>query len=102
MTQIQTLRGSIPTGWVVPAAVPCPALPERAILSDGRHTISGHGRAGQCQLSAMVHPIMLSTRPFSFPIDTIVLHQLMREAKHAGARFLAHFVRTDRNRQMFI
>ena len=46
--------------------------------------------------------LLMSCRVMSRGIGTIVLHQLMREAKDMGARFLAHFVRTDRNRQMFI
>jgi predicted enzyme involved in methoxymalonyl-ACP biosynthesis len=46
--------------------------------------------------------LLMSCRVMSRGIGTIVLHQLMREAKEIGSRFLAHFVRTDRNRQMFI
>lgn len=46
--------------------------------------------------------LLMSCRVLSRGIGTIVLHHLMRDAKAAGARLRAHFVATDRNRQMFI
>jgi FkbH-like protein len=46
--------------------------------------------------------LLVSCRVLARGIGTIVLHQLMREAKTAGALFRAHFVRTDRNRLMLV
>src|SRR5436190_14241670 len=59
-------------GWCSPGTV-VPASLFGGCLPAVTESASGHGRAGQCQLSAMVHPIMLSTRP-SFRPPSLRLH----------------------------
>ncbi|MGH9348308.1 MAG: HAD-IIIC family phosphatase [Vicinamibacterales bacterium] len=70
-------------------------------------TYGSYGRIGlalvACRRDVRVLELLLmSCRVMSRGIGTVVLHHLMRDAKRAGARFLAHFVRTDRNRQMLV
>ena len=46
--------------------------------------------------------LLTSCRVMSRGVGTILLHYVMRRAREAGVRLLAHFVETKRNRMMFV
>jgi len=50
----------------------------------------------------MIKLFLMSCRVMSRGVGTVLLNYLLRRAKDAGARLLAEFVSTDRNRMMYV
>ena len=46
--------------------------------------------------------MLMSCRVMSRGVGTIFLSYIMQQAKEAGARFLADFIQTERNRMMYV